>query len=155
MSEKEYKIEFHSNAGNDYVTVTEVKPYDIEYETDPNPTAREELGKKIDKMSRGKKMFLTYFLDIYGFIFRLTSNRVIGIFYCFIPYVLFFYLQTTPYSMSVFEGTSNFTEKPLAFIIALFPIFWLLLTWIIDIITVTVKNDITFLGKVKYKNFEE
>ena len=149
MSEKEYKIEFHSNAGNDYVTVTEVKPYDIEYETDPTPTAREELGKKIRNMSRGKKLFLTYFLDIYGFIFRLTSNRVIGIFYCIIPYVLFFVI-----SVGVFEVISDFQEKTLAFIIAIFPLFWLLSTWIIDIITVTAKNDITFLGDVKYKNFE-
>ena len=118
MADKEYEVSY--NKYTETYTIKEVKSYDYSSEPNTDPTMRESLGEKMLNASRGKKMFFTFFFDLYGFFYRFGSNSSLS--------VIFSLLQL--------------------FTINLFGIIW-----IIDSISIVVKNDIVMFGRIKYKDY--
>lgn len=76
MSDKKYEIEYNKYSGK--YEVTEVDTTPDTYEPDTNPTAREKLHENLVNMGRSGKIFLTFFFNLYGSLFRFSSNTVIG-----------------------------------------------------------------------------
>ncbi len=141
MSRKEYEIEFHDDGR---VTIDEIEHEGITYETDPNPTFREKMGKKLRDMPRAMKVVLVLLFDVYGFLYRFSGNRIAQVIFGWCSLLLIPNIVMM-FTMSITVG----------FRISIWlPVTPALVIWLIDIVSVMLKNDISFLGDRKYKNFE-
>ncbi len=76
MSEKKYEIDY--NQYTDKYEITEVDTPSYDYTPNTDPTFREKLHDKLINMSRAGKIILTFFFNLYGSLFRLSSNTAIG-----------------------------------------------------------------------------
>ena len=148
MSEKEWEINY--NEVTDTYTVKEKKPY--EYSPSTDDTGREKLNKKLRNMGKGGKIFLTVLFNLYGSLFRFSSNTSIGFIYGFLDLLLGKYLF---YSLLV-EATKIVSEGKYedlygyAILLAIQTLLWL-----IDLLSIISRNDILFLGNKEYKNYNE
>ena len=158
MSEKEYKVEYHG----DYVTVKEVEPSYSNYTTNPNPTLRERMGKKIRATKKSTKIILTLCFNIYGILYRIGANRtssvVFGIFNAFSTSVS---IMLLPFmiiaAILYFYGMVHFNDikEMYTFIIYFLIIPIPFIIQIIDLLSVAISGDIVFLKMKKRKNYWE
>lgn len=150
MSEKEYKIEVNG----DYVKVSEVEPsYADEPSTDP--TWRENLNDKLCNMPKGVKVFLTIFFDLYGVLYRFSANTTMAVLFSLAhvsflnPLVYIFgiiAIRNEAIDMSFGDALNVIGNPRFAFI----PF----LLWIVDILTVVIKNDILFIKNKTYEDYK-
>ena len=151
MSEKEWEVKY--NEYNNTYTVKEAPKYDYSYTPCTDPSLREKLNKGLRNMGKGGKIFLTILFDLYGSLYRFSSNTVIGCLFGlaeliigkFLPIVMFAYF-IGGLSVGDYGG-----EAWGCFLV----LSMCTLLWTIDLISIIVKNDIVFLGNKKYKNYKD
>ncbi|MBE6684999.1 MAG: hypothetical protein E7592_05055 [Ruminococcaceae bacterium] len=143
MSDKEWEVSY--NEYNDTYTVKEAKKYDYEYTPSTDPSARERLNKRLRNKGRGGKIFLTVLFNLYGSLYRFSSNTVIGFLCGLIDIVIGKILPLLALVQIVDYDSVNW------FAVLLAPI----ILWIVDLVSIIKKNDIVFLGNKKYKNYNE
>ncbi len=139
MSEEKYTVE---RVSDDKYLVTKKKDSSGSdpTPTNPDPNARERLGKKMVTAKKFTKIILTLLGDLYGILYRFGSNSVIAI--------LFSWIQVQALILSVVSvcvGASGGMKFLLYSYIAL---------WLIDFITVIIKNDLWFISRIRYKDFK-
>ena len=156
MSDKKYEIEYNKYSGK--YEVTEVDTTPDTYEPDTNPTAREKLHENLVNMGRSGKIFLTFFFNLYGSLFRFSSNTVIG-FLLGLADLLIGKILMVFWPLYVFSGemAKDFNKPASDMAKAALCVFCLLpfIVFIIDIISVLKKNTIVFLGDKKYLNYSD
>ncbi len=150
MSDKEWEVSY--NKYNDTYTVKEAKKYDLSYTPSTNPTMREELNKGLRRMRKGWKIFLTVLFNIYGSLYRFSSNTVIGCLFGLLELTLGKALHVVIFAN--FIGSLSVSEYGYA--LGFFAVLLIFSgVWLVDFISIIVKNDIVFLGNKKYKNYSE
>ena len=150
MSDKEWEVKY--NEYDNTYTVKEAKKYDLSYTPSTDLTVRERLNKGLRNMRKGWKIFLTIFLNFYGSLYRFSSNTVIGFIYGFAELVVGKILccfVLSEFVMALYEARYEEAQYLLPIVLIL------ALLWIVDFISVIVKNDIVFLGNKKYKNYRD
>ena len=143
MSKKEFEVIKHYDGS---ITIEELPEYDnTPLPTNPNPTFRERLGKKIRNMPRAMKIVLVFLFDVYGFLYRFSGNRTAQVIFAG------FFFTNSPIFLAAGVAASVVTGFSIDTWIVLSPA---LILWITDLISVALKNDISFLRDRRYKNFE-
>lgn len=150
MSEKEWEVSY--NEYNNTYTVKEAKHYDFDSPPSTEPTGRENLNKKLRNMGKGGKIFLILFFNLYGSLFRFSSNRTLGFIYGLLDLMLgkflFFHILTEIVRLVSVEAYDDvYSYLIILGIIILF--------WLIDLLSIINKNDIIFFGNKKYKNYSD
>ena len=161
MSDKKYEVEYNEYTGKYEITEVDNSPvYASKPSTDP--TFREKIHEKLDNMGRGGKIFLTFFFNLYGSLFRFSSNTVMG-FLIGVGDLIFGKMITVMFLHAFIttiatEGIAAFslmaptsTADWFILILCIIPI----LFWLIDIISILRKDTIVFIGDKKYKNYFE
>lgn len=153
MSEKKYEVEY--NKYTDKYEITEVDTTPIFYEPNTNPTAREKLHDKLVNMGRSGKIFLTFFFNLYGSLFRFSSNTaggfIIGLADLVLGKILAPFFPFGIYEIITGKANSWNTIDWCALAIAFIPFF----LWFVDIISIFKKGTIVFIGDKKYKNYSD
>ncbi len=152
---KEYEGEFKD--GKLYISEVDNTPY--EYTTDLNPTRREMIAEKLEKMPRGKRLFQTFFFDLYGFKCRFSSNRALAVVFSIFQMLGFLSMLSQVFTIVLtFSSIEDLSSVIPAIMIYIRPFLLsampFVIPWLIDIISVVFTNEIKFLGRIKYKNYQ-
>lgn len=154
MSNKEWEVSY--NEYNNTYTVKEAKKYDLSYTPSTTPTAREKLNKGLRKMGKGWKIFLTVLFNLYGSLYRFSSNTVIGCLFGLVELTLGKILPIVIFANFIDSlSSADYGEAWFFFLVFFIIMSICTMLWIVDLISVIVKNDIVFLGNKKYKNYRD